>query len=79
MFRVTGEIVKPNLRTNFRKEVRAIKPENAKEKVYMELGSKHRAKRSQVRIFDIKEIPPEEIENPLVKRLTLGEAVDVKG
>ena len=33
VFRVTGEIVKPNLRTTFKKEVRALKPENAKEKV----------------------------------------------
>jgi len=78
VFRVTGEIVKPNLRTTFKKEVRALKPENAKEKVYMELGSKHRAKHFQIKIFKIEEISPEEIESPLIKKLTLGEEADVK-
>jgi large subunit ribosomal protein LX len=78
VFRVTGEIVKPNLRTTFKKEVRALKPENAREKVYMELGSKHRAKRFQIRISRIEEIQPEEIETPLIKKLTLEEETDVK-
>ncbi|MCK4633537.1 50S ribosomal protein L18a, partial [Candidatus Bathyarchaeota archaeon] len=48
VFRVTGKMVKPNLKTTFRKEVRALKPEDAKEKIFMELGSKHRAKRFQI-------------------------------
>ncbi len=78
MFRVTGEIVKPNLKTPFKKEVRALKPEDARETVYMELGSKHRAKRFQIRILKIEEVPPEEIENPLIKKLTLGEKTDVQ-
>ncbi|MCK4436037.1 50S ribosomal protein L18a, partial [Candidatus Bathyarchaeota archaeon] len=62
VFRVTGKMVKPNLKTTFRKEVRALKPEDAKEKIFMELGSKHRAKRFQIRIFKVEEVPPEEIE-----------------
>jgi large subunit ribosomal protein LX len=73
VFRVTGEIRKPNLRTDFRKEVRALKPEEAVEKIYMELGSKHRVKRFQIKIVKVEEISPEEIESPLVKKLTLGE------
>lgn len=78
MFRVMGAIVKPNLRTTFKKEVRALKPENAKEKIYMELGSKHRVKRFQIKILKIEEISPEEIENPLIKKLTLGEEANVE-
>lgn len=73
VFRVIGEIRKPNLQTEFRKEVRALKPEAAVEKVYMELGSKHRVKRFQINIVKVEEISPEEIESPLVKKLTLGE------
>ena len=73
VFRVIGEIRKPNLRTDFRKEVRALKPEEAVEKVYMELGSKHKVKRFQINIVKVEEISPEEIEDPLVKKLTLGE------
>lgn len=78
VFRVTGKIVKPNLRTTFKKEVRALKADNAKEKIYKELGSKHRAKRFQIKIFRIEEVSPEEIESPFIKKLTLGEEAYVK-
>jgi len=73
VFRVTGEIRKPNLKTGFRKEVRALKPEEAVEKIYMELGSKHRAKRFQIKIMKVEEIRPEEIESLAIRKLTLGE------
>lgn len=73
VFRVTGEIKKPNFHTNFRKEIRALKPEDAVETVYKEIGSKHRAKRFQIKIVKVEEITPEEIENPVIKKLTLGE------
>ena len=72
VFRVTGKIRKPNFQTEFRKEVRALKPEDAVEKVYMELGSKHRVKRFQMKISKVEEISPEEIENIIVKKLTPG-------
>ena len=72
VFRVSGEIRKPNFQTEFRKEVRALKPEDAVEKVYMELGSKHRVKRFQMKISKVEEISPEEIENIIVKKLTPG-------
>ena len=75
---MTGEIRKPNFQTDFRKEVRALKPEDAKEKIYMELGSKHRVKRFQIKIAKIEQISLEEIESPLVKKLTLGEEESVQ-
>lgn len=73
VFRVTGKIRKPNFQTDFRKEIRALKPEDAVEKIYMDLGSKHRVKRFQIRISKVEEVNPEDIENPLVRKLTLGE------
>lgn len=73
VFRVSGEIRKPNFQTEFQKEVRALKPDDAVEKVYMELGSKHRVKRFQMRISKVEEIGVEEIENIIVKKMTLGE------
>ncbi|MCW3980837.1 MAG: 50S ribosomal protein L18Ae [Candidatus Bathyarchaeota archaeon] len=76
VFRVTGKIAKPNFKTNFKKEVRATKPENAREKIYKELGSKHRAKRFQIKIFKIEEVSPEEIENVLIRKITLGKEED---
>ena len=73
VFRVMGEIRKPNLKTTFRKEVVAVKPEHAVEKVYAELGSKHRVKRFYIKIVSVEEVPPQEIENPLIKKLITGE------
>lgn len=77
VFRVTGEINKPNYQTNFRKEIRALKSEQAVEKVYKEIGSRHRAKRFQIKIMKVEEISPEEIESLVIKRLTLGEKESV--
>jgi large subunit ribosomal protein LX len=78
VFRIIGKIVKPNLKTGFRKEIRASSPENAKEKIYTDMGSKHRAKRFQIRILEVEEIPPEEIQNPLIRKMTLGDEPDVE-
>jgi large subunit ribosomal protein LX len=73
VFKVTGEILKPNLKTSFRKEIVAAKSEHAVEKVYAELGSKHRVKRFHIKITSVEEIPPEQIENPLLKKMITGE------
>jgi large subunit ribosomal protein LX len=72
VFRIIGKIRKPNFQTDFRKEVRALKPEDAVEKVYMLLGSKHRVKRFQMTISKVEEIEPQEIKDNIVKKLTLG-------
>jgi large subunit ribosomal protein LX len=73
VFRVTGEISKPNLMTSFAKEVVAAKPEHAVEKVYAEIGSKHRVKRFHIKISGVEEVSPEEIENPILKKMVVGE------
>jgi large subunit ribosomal protein LX len=73
VFRVTGEIRKPNLETTFKKEVIATKPEHAMEKVYTELGSKHRVKRVHIKIENVKEISPQDIKSPLLRKLIMGE------
>ena len=73
LFRVTGEINKPNLKTPFTKEVLAVKSEHAIEKVYAEIGSKHRVKRFQLKISTVEEIFIDEIENPILKKIVAGE------
>ena len=73
VFRVSGEINKPNYQTSFRKEIRALKPEHAVEEVYKELGSKHRVKRFQIKIVSVEAISLQEIENPVIKKLAAGE------
>ena len=57
VFVVKGLIKKPNWKTEFRKEVHALKPEEAVERVYSEFGSRHRVKRFQMKILDVQEMP----------------------
>jgi large subunit ribosomal protein LX len=73
VFRVTGEIVKPNLKTPFSKEIVCEKPEQAREKVYSELGSKHRVKRFHIKITNVEEVAVDKIENPFLKKIVAGE------
>jgi large subunit ribosomal protein LX len=68
-FKVTGQINKPNLTTPFAKEVLADKSEHAVEKVYSELGSRHRVKRHHIKVTNVEEIKPEDIENPILKKM----------
>jgi large subunit ribosomal protein LX len=73
VFKVTGEINKPKLKTPFIKEMLAEKPEHAVERVYSEIGSKHRVKRCHMKIAKVEEISADEIENPILKKLVTGE------
>jgi len=68
-FKVTGEINKPRLATSFVRELLADKSEHAVEKVYAEIGSRHRVKRCHIKISSVKEITPDQIENPILKKI----------
>lgn len=78
IFRVTGKITKPNWQTSFQKEIRALREGEALDRVYKEIGSKHKAKRFQIKILKVEEIKPEEVTDLTVKKLTLGEKESVK-
>lgn len=57
----------------FRMEIPAVSEKDALERVYSELGSRHKLKRSHIKIIEIKEIPPEQVLSPYVKKLlTIG-------
>lgn len=73
VFRVTGEIRKPNLKTPFAKEMLASKAEHAVEKVYAEIGSKHRVKRHHIRIISVDEVAPAEIKNAVLRKMVAEE------
>lgn len=72
IFRVSGQIAKPNLKTSFAKELRALKPEDAVEKVYTEIGSKHRAKRFEIKILTVEEISLDQVKDLALKKLLQG-------
>ncbi|MCK4243632.1 50S ribosomal protein L18a [Candidatus Bathyarchaeota archaeon] len=70
IFRIRGEIKKPDWKSSFRKDLRAVKQEDAIDKVYKELGSKHRVKRFQIKIISIEEITPDMTENHIIRKLS---------
>ena len=49
--------------------MRALKPEHALEKVYSDLGSRHKLKRYHIKIEKIEEIGLEEVEDLRILRL----------
>ena len=54
-FKITGEVRKAKLRIPFSVEYEALKKEHAMQRLYAEMGSRHRARRSEIKIADIKE------------------------
>ncbi len=72
-YKVVGEINKPELKTSFAREVIADKSEHAVEKVYADIGSRHRVRRCHIKITSTKELKADEIVDPVVKKLVTGE------
>ena len=62
IFRISGSIDKPGLYEpfTFNTEVPAVKAAHAVEKIYAEMGSRHRAKRYQIKISSVDEVVPKE-------------------
>lgn len=54
----------------FVKEIRALKLEHALEKLYSELGSKHKVKRAHIKILKVEEISPDQAIDRYVKDLS---------
>lgn len=73
IFRITGFMLisqdKLPQWVKFVKEVRALKIEHALEKIYSELGSRHKVKRANIKIVDVIEISPEEASDKYVRDL----------
>ncbi len=73
IYRVTGRMLISHDRLptwqKFSIEVRAVKPEDAVEKVLSELGSRHKLRRRHIRIEEIKEISLEEVKTPEIRAL----------
>ncbi len=60
VYLIKGIIRKPNFLTTFRKKVRALNSEDAIEKVYKTLGSKHKVKRFHIKIEKVELIENEQ-------------------
>ncbi|MCX8184810.1 MAG: 50S ribosomal protein L18Ae [Sulfolobales archaeon] len=73
VYRVTGlALVSPDRLRRWQKfsiEVRAVKKEDALERVFSELGSRHKLKRSHIKIVSVEEIDVSEAKSKLVRDL----------
>ncbi|CAB3288725.1 50S ribosomal protein L18Ae [Methanocaldococcus lauensis] len=70
IYRITGKIfLKKGEPMIFRKEYRALKPEHALEILYSEFGGRYKVKRSRIKILNIEEISPEDVTDPILKKL----------
>jgi large subunit ribosomal protein LX len=58
-FKITGEIRKGQSRIPFSVEFNALKEEDAVQRLYSEMGSRHRARRFEVKIAKIQSALPE--------------------
>lgn len=63
IWRVSGAYKKKKREFVFTRELLAEKEAHVREKVFSELGSRHRVKRREIEIKEIKEIKPEEVQN----------------
>lgn len=75
IYRVTGEMMLSHDRfpewRKFTVYVRAVKPEHALEKVYSDLGGRHKLKRYHIRIKEVKEVSIEEVDDLSMVRLSM--------
>lgn len=66
-FRIEGEFLMKDKWQDFVKEVASKDKNTATENLLSDMGGRHRTRRKNIRIRDIKELKPEEIEDPLVR------------
>jgi large subunit ribosomal protein LX len=69
IFRIGGSFKQRKNTTSFTKEYLALTEENAKAKLYSQLGSKNRLKRGQIKIQKIEEITRDEVKDPLIEKI----------
>jgi len=55
-FRITGEVRKARATIPFDLEIRATKDQDAIERVYADLGSRHKARRLEIKLKKIEEL-----------------------
>ena len=67
IFRIKGKIVGKDEPMVFTKEYKAMKEEDAIEKIYSEIGSKHHVKRTSIKIVEVSEISADEVQDPILQ------------
>ena len=81
IFRIIGTYrdIRNGFTQAFKFELRALKEKEAKEKVYSELGSKHRIRRRFINIEKVEVVDdPSEVENPMIQYFASENAKIIK-
>ncbi len=68
-YKIKGNFLMGRNWQSFTKEVMGESEEKAKEKLFSELGSRHRVKRRMIKIDSIEEISIDEVEDPVIAHL----------
>lgn len=61
-YRITGEVKKPRTTIPFSVKMRATKKEDAIEKIYTDMGSRHKARRLEIKLTKVEELKTGETE-----------------
>ena len=69
IYRVKGTFVMGDDFHKFVKEYKATSEADIEEKIYERFGSKHGINRNQIKISEIAEIAPEDVQDPIVKEI----------
>jgi large subunit ribosomal protein LX len=56
-FKITGDLRKRGENLHFKKEIRALKKEDALQSLYADMGSRHKARKFEIAIKTIEEVP----------------------
>ncbi len=65
VFQIKGDLRKGGENLPFHKEIRAVKKEDALQTLYAEMGSKHKARRFEIKVRSIEEVSTESQEQSL--------------
>lgn len=66
-FRIEGEFLMKDKWQKFVREVASKNEKSAVEYLLSDMGGRHRTKRKNIKIHDVKKLKTEEIENPIVR------------
>jgi large subunit ribosomal protein LX len=66
-YKIKGKFLIKNNWQSFTKEVIGKNKKDAKERILSIMGGRHKLKRTMITIDTIKEVKPEDIEDPVVK------------
>ncbi len=76
-FEISGVYRKNNQDNTFTRQKRGMRKENCVEQLYMDIGSNHGVKRKDIKIYEVKVIPDEELIDPILKELAEGKNIRI--